>query len=707
MAASRTEMILDRAHNAVISIDERGRVVYWNPSAEATFGISRNDAYGRPLVELIIPERFRAAHNAGLARFLREGVGRMLDRRVEVAALRRDGSEFPVEMTISALHDGPEWTFTAFLQDISDRRDSERERERLVEELRRALGVTERRFDAVVGSLADPVTIRDRDDRIVYANPAALSHLGFDSVAALRATAPEEIMADYIVLREDGSKVSMDDIPSVRLLRGEPGEPLLIRTVHRQTGAERWNLLKASPLVDARGELEGTIMVIEDVTVQKRAELRAEFLATASEVLASSLDYEQTLRNVAELAVPDIVDWCAVDLVDGDGERITVAVAHADPGRLELAQELRGYEPDRLDPERGLGRVFRTGRPVVYPQITDEMLVAAAVDERHLELLRKIGLRSALVVPMRSGSQTIGAMTLVSAESGRSLDESDVELAERIADRAAVAIENSRVHSQRSVIAHTLAQSLLPQQLPEIPGFELASVYIPALASSQVGGDFYDVWETQDSWMVVIGDVTGKGVEAAALTSLVRHTLRATAEFIASPAGLLARLDAMLKRQRVPSMCTALCLRLETDRATLAVGGHPLPICIDARGSRQIGERGPLLGALDNVAWHDVVLDFEPESTLVIYTDGVTDAMGSARERYGLERLHATLKRCRDLPASQVIDKLTAALRAFQIGEHADDIAALAVRRLPVGRHAGHIQPGQETQAVQALTAPR
>ena len=159
----------------------------------------------------------------------------------------------------------------------------------------------------------------------------------------------------------------MDDIPSVRLLRGEAAEPLLIQTIHRETGAQRWNLLKAAPLLDEQGEVDATIMIIEDVTERRRTELRNAFLADASAALASSLDYEQTLRNVAELAVPGIADWCAVDLVDDDGDRRTVAVAHVDRERLALAEALRRYVPDRVDPDEGLGRVLRTGEAAALP----------------------------------------------------------------------------------------------------------------------------------------------------------------------------------------------------------------------------------------------------------------------------------------------------------------------------------------------------
>lgn len=687
MAVSGTELILDRAHNAVISMNRDGLVTYWNPSAERIFGIPRTEAVGRTVADLIIPERLREAHKAGLRRFLAEGAGSMLERRTELAALHRDGSEFPIELAVSAVAQDGEWLFTAFVQDISERRDSERERERLVEELRQALLGSEQRFETTVGTLSDPVTIRDREDRIIYANEAALAHLGFESLEQLRSTPPGRIMADYVVTAEDGGDVPMEQIPSVRLLRGEPAEPLVIRTISRESGAERWLLLKAAPLRDANGDIEATIMVIEDVSAQKRAERRSEFLSRASEILASSLDYEQTLRNVAQLAVPHVVDWCAVDLIDRDGDRVSVAVAHADPARLELAEKLRAYEPERLDPDRGLGLALRTGEPILYPEIDDEMLVRGAVDEHHLALLRSVGFRSAAVVPIRIGRRSLGAMTLVTADSGRVLDGEDVELAEQIAARAAVAMENSRIYSERSEIAHTLQQSLLPDVLPHVPGYELASVYVPALESTEVGGDFYDAWESGNGWIVTVGDVTGKGVEAATLTSLVRHTLRATAEFVSSPAELLRRLDVMLKRHE-GAMCTALCMRLDGDSVTLAVGGHPLPIYVDERGVREVGEHGPLLGAFETAAWQDVVLDVDDGATLVMFTDGVTDAVGGDGDRFGFGRLRATLDRCRTMSAPELIESLAATLQRFQVGEHADDMAALALRRVPGGASA-------------------
>ncbi len=356
-------------------------------------------------------------------------------------------------------------------------------------------------------------------------------------------------------------------------------------------------------------------------------------------------------------------------------------MAHVDPARLSLAETLRAYVPDRVDPEEGLGRVLHTGEAMLYPEITDEMLVAAAIDERHLELLRELGFRSVVIVPMRLGDRTLGAMTLVSAESIRTLDQFDQELAEQVAARAAVAIENSRLYSERSAIARTLQQSLLPEQLPRIPGYELASMYVPAIQASMVGGDFYDVWASQHGWTIVIGDITGKGIEAATLTALVRHTLRAAAQFQTSPAQLLAFVDAMLKKRTTLSVCTALCVRLERDTARIAVGGHPLPLLITSAGAHEVGEHGPLLGAFPHARWQDLELRLAVGSTLVAFTDGITDAWGNG-QRFGSKRLRDTLTRLADETPAELMDALAGELERFQTGAHTDDTAAIAVRRL-------------------------
>ena len=198
-----------------------------------------------------------------------------------------------------------------------------------------------------------------------------------------------------------------------------------------------------------------------------------------------------------------------------------------------------------------------------------------------------------------------------------------------------------------------------------------------------VGGDFYDVWPVDGSWLVLIGDVTGKGIEAAALTALVRHTVRTASEFESSPASLLALVDSTLKKRPALSLCTALILRLKNDEITLAMGGHPWPLRITTDRVEEVGEPGPLLGGFSDVYWQNLTLALEPGSALMLYTDGITDARDVNGERFGLTRLRETLEPLRGRPAEEVLQRVTRTLDEFQTAGHADDIAAIALRRIP------------------------
>jgi serine phosphatase RsbU (regulator of sigma subunit) len=549
----------------------------------------------------------------------------------------------------------------------------------LGERLEQELGGS-RALIGVLDALADAVTIRAPDDRLIYANQAALERLGLDSVEELRSADPRGLMGGWITTGEDGGPIAMDDLPSVRLLRGARPDPLTLRTVHRESGEERWVVLKATAIRDAGDAIRAAVTIIEDVTAAKRASLRSEFLAEAARVLSSSLDYEETLRNVAALAVPDIADWCAVDLFDSEDRRVQVAVAHVDPTKLEMAERLRAYQPAQLDPDRGLGKVLRTGEPELVADIPDELLAEAAADAKHLELLRAVGLRSALVVPMKVRGRTIGAISMVAAESERRFGAEDVDFASHIADRAALAVENARLYTERSHIAETLQQSLLPDSLPTIHGWEATALYRPSGTESEVGGDFYDLWPVGEDWIAIIGDVTGKGVEAAALTSLARHTAMEASETSSEPSYILSRVDAALKRHGELAMCTAIAIRFRGATGTVAIGGHPPLIHLSEGGIRQLETHGSMLGCLEDASWPQEEFRMSPGETVVAITDGVTDALGEDGSRFGEDRLKEVLKQGAGEPVSQLLDRVTEALEEFEIGEQADDMALLLMR---------------------------
>ena len=397
-------------------------------------------------------------------------------------------------------------------------------------------------------------------------------------------------------------------------------------------------------------------------------------------MLASSLDYEETLAQVAQLAIGDLADWCGVTLPGERGMLRSVAVAHVDPAKVRFAQELSERYPQRLDEPGGAADVIRTGESQLINEITDELLQELVLDLEQLEAIRRLGMHAAMVVPMVAGGRAIGAISFVSAESNRTFSDADLALAEELGRRAGNAVENARLYTERSHIADTLQASLLPAGLPAMPGFSLASLYRPAGEENWVGGDFYDAFRTATGWMVVVGDVAGRGAEAAALTGQARHTLRTAAQLLGDPLAAITQLNRALTELPTTSLCTVATLHLvEADgavQATVICAGHPKPYLIRGNEPIQIGNWGPMVGAFDDSTWKPDTLTLAPGDVLVLYTDGVIDADGDD-ERFGDERLTETLRGTAD--ASDAVGRIRRALEAFEVGAQADDTAVLAI----------------------------
>jgi serine phosphatase RsbU (regulator of sigma subunit) len=444
-------------------------------------------------------------------------------------------------------------------------------------------------------------------------------------------------------------------------------------------------MTKASGVYDRDGNVKLVVNVIEDITSVKRAELTQRLLVRAGDMLTSSLDYEHTLQQVAELCVPQLADWCAVSLPDGRGHIRTVAVAHVDPDKVALAWRIAEHYPSRDDAPGGAAEVLRNGTPQVVDEITDEMLVAGAEDDAHLALLRAIGLRAGLVVPMSAAGKHVGTLSLLSAESPRRFSAEDVALAEEIARRAGTAVENTRLYTERSHIARTLQAGLLPGRLPEMPGWEIATLYRPAGDQNWVGGDFYDAFPVRGGWLTLVGDVAGRGAEAAALTGLARHTLRTAAKLLDDPLEAVRTLNAELRGRDHMSLCSvAVVLLREHDGrafADIVCAGHPLGLLVRDGGVAPVGSFSPMLGAYDIDSWEHATVALEPRDVLVLYTDGVFDAVG-ADGRFGEDRLQRTLAGVDG--AKSAVARIDAALSDFEVGPQADDTAVLAVERAPV-----------------------
>jgi PAS domain S-box-containing protein len=542
-------------------------------------------------------------------------------------------------------------------------------------------------LEAILRGVADAVTAQAPDGRLLFANEAAAASMGFESPEALMNAPLEDLMGRYDMLDEDGDPYPLEALPGRRALAGEDGAESVVRFRIRGTGEERWSAVKATPIRDADGNVTMAINVIEDITTHKRAELGQRFLARSGEVLASSLDPDQLLVEIANLAVPELADWCSVEVLTDSGLLERKALAHFDPDVRERGIELsRRYPPDP-DAPQGIYQVVRTGQPELYPDIPDEMVRAAAVDEEHYRAITEIGMRSAIIVPMTTRGRTLGALTWVNGRPGRSFDAQDVELAQELARRCATAIENARLYSDRAYIARTLQQSLLPVELPDIPGVETAARFRPTGEGNEVGGDFYDIFETGErGWTVVMGDVCGKGPDAAAVTALARYTLRAAAMRQGLPSRSLSMLNEALLRQRDDRrFCTVAYAYIEPlahgARVGISCGGHPLPLVLRADGSVEpVGAAGTLLGVVPDPDLEDRAITLDPGDTLVFYTDGVIESRANSDGVLDEGRLGELIATCAGRGPDTIAAMVEDAAVLSQNGRPRDDIAVLVLR---------------------------
>jgi serine phosphatase RsbU (regulator of sigma subunit) len=423
------------------------------------------------------------------------------------------------------------------------------------------------------------------------------------------------------------------------------------------------------------------IIRVRAVAVATDRSAKLAFLADASVELASSLDYRATLAKVAHLVVQSLADWCAVDIVD-DGTLHTLAVAHIDPAKVAWARELQERYPPDPDSPTGVPNVVRVGVSELYAEITDEMLVAGARDEEHLQLARDLRLRSAMVVPLIARDRVLGAITIMSAESGRIYGPEDLSVAEDLARRAAIAIDNAELFSATHQVALRLQQAVLPESLPTLPGWDIALHYSPS-GRTEVGGDFYDVLPQDDGTLVVVvGDVMGRGVIAAAAMAQIRASVRAYVAMDADPRSLADRLDRMFVQYGYRQLVTMVYALIDpwSDRVTVCVAGHPAPIrvSLDGVAAAVAADVDPPFG-VHRDGRTSATFDLAAGETLLLYTDGLVE-----RRTEDIDESVARLLDCAPAMASADLKgSLESLVETVRDPDRDDDVTALAVRRAP------------------------
>ena len=523
-------------------------------------------------------------------------------------------------------------------------------------------------------------------ERVRYANPAFESLSGY-SLAELEAM--DSIFS--LVVAEEREAARRRARPEVARELVAPGNALTLRTRGGELAALE---VAAVPMeVDQESLL---VVVARDVSARRAAEgerqasaARMSLLSEASAAFDASLDQTQVAASIVRLLTRELADSCVVALGDESG-RISSGVSGARASEREVAHRrlLERFPPQECDTDDVLRRVLRSGQTESPPAPTAEQLPQSALDAEHERLRLELGLQDSLVVALRARGRTLGAMELGFAEPLGEGGPALISLLEEVGRRAGLALDNARLYTERDHQARVLQRSLLPAELPSIPGLEVAARYRPAGAGNEVGGDFYDGFQSRDGWTLVIGDVCGKGAEAAAVTALARYTLRAAALHDLLPDEALRELnEAMLGQELAGRFCTALLAQVQPHaggvRVCLSSGGHPLPLLLRADGGVEaVGRAGTLLGIVPDPDLAQEAHELTAGDTLVLFTDGVIEARPSD-DSFGTEGLARLLGRCAGSSAAVCADRIERAVVEMQAGELRDDVAIL-VMRVPV-----------------------
>jgi PAS domain S-box-containing protein len=667
-AEMRLEGVLRQLPVGVVIADADGRVMLTNgrltemglaTSPRGAQLAEQQAAFWRPDGTLYASEEWP------LTRALQDGE---VVRAEEMEFARPDGSRGVLEASAAPIRDAGGGVVAAVVvvQDVTERKRAAQRQELLVragEVLDSALGVDERldRLARVlVPRLADFVKIELLEGQ-AGRRPVAIAHEDPEREALMRrlrervTLGEEERVGMAATFATGESKLTREIVPAA-----------VARSAGERAGADAAELMEAigprSQIVvplRARGRVLGALSLTMAESgrhyVEEDLELARDLGLRAGLAVDNARLYEEEQRRAEQL-----------DALAGASLAI-----HAKRSVGERLQLIADRARSMVGAERALvGMTIGRSEPVL-----------AAAPAGAAEPLPEGGLAAAMIA--RDGSP-LGTIGVAGKRVGFTVG--DRMLLEDLARIAALAIENARLEELERHIARTLQGSLLPSSLPEIPGIDAAARYLPGGEGTVVGGDLYDLYAVDDEWALVVGDVCGKGAEAAALTGMVRYTIRAEAVHHSSPGEVLRLLnEAILRQNDDGRFCTVLHGRLHVGgadgvRLVIAGAGHPPPLVLRARGAVEaIDCNGPLLGIVDDVRAPDVTVELAPGDALVCFTDGVTEGRGP-EGLYGDERLGELLAGSRGAAAGTIADRITQAVLDFQGGRTQDDLALLVLR---------------------------
>ncbi|GGJ05998.1 SpoIIE family protein phosphatase [Streptomyces brasiliensis] len=668
----RPSGLLDVLRVASVVLDDRGHIVLWSPQAEELFGYSAQEALGQYAARLMVHDQHIELVGKLFADVMRTGKSWAGAFPIKV----KDGSTRLVEFrNMRLLDDHGDVYALGLAADQST-----------VRRLEQDVALSER----IVNQSPIGLAVLDSDLRYVSVNP---------ELAKINGVPAEEHTGR--TLHELLPQMDTDALERAATQVLETGQPLVDRPTVGRTPADpdedhAWSV-SLYRLEDAMGTVLGVAISVVDITQQYRAAVEAEaarrrlaLIADASARIGTTLELDRTARELADVAVPELADVVAVDLLEAvvegrpstlgpsepamiralavRAEHATDAIRAADP-----PGELAEYAPDRLVTE-----CVRTGRPIVVPQVKDDDLPRIARSPEAAVLLGRAGLRSYLAVPLIARGEVLGALDLKRTCNQAPFDEDDVLLARELAARAAVQIDNARWYQNARNTALTLQRSLLPRHPPVTTGLEVASRYQPAGAASEVGGDWFDVIPLEgDKTALVVGDVMGSGIDAAATMGRLRTATATLAALDLDPAMLLEHLDKITSGL---DQSIATCVYVVHDphlrQCRIANAGHlpPARVCVGRPAELLDLDTGVPLG-VGGVEFSTTTVDLGPGDELVLYTDGLVET-----RRHSLDERLDDMLALLDDPARPLEEVCDLLLRRLHHPDNHDDVALLIAR---------------------------
>ncbi|GAC1404502.1 MAG: hypothetical protein NVSMB64_07830 [Candidatus Velthaea sp.] len=478
-----------------------------------------------------------------------------------------------------------------------------------------------------------------------------------------------------------GPLVHPDDAPGtmeawMRSVRERRQHEHTYRLRRAADGAFRWHTTRATPVLDAGGNITKWYGATTDVDAAKRTEQRMLLLLAGGAILARSLDATTVLNTVAEIAVKTVARTCFVDMLE-NGRLERVAYAGADSSGALTLEDARAFVPSLENDVHPIVRAAR-GMSVLTDMTSTHWKDLTAAAPEHSANRNRLDVRSAISVPLLSPAGIHGALTMIlSSRDRHSFDSDDLTFAEELGRQAGAAVANAHLYEQERRVASRLQSASLPAVLPANDRLRFDAVYIPGNAEAEIGGDWYDALTLPDGRIVLsVGDVLGKGLEAAVKMGRIRQSLRTAAVLDPDPAAVLRAADVMLQLDDPDALATAVVAIVDTDAMTMryASAGHPAPLIVDALGGVTDipAEPGLPLGLRNGVRSAERELRLAVGDMVVLYTDGLTEATRDIDD--GERRLKAALAssavRSSATPAAAIKD-------AVLIDGSRDDVAIL------------------------------